>query len=138
MDASSLLFVALAVAWAAYLIPKALHAHDDGERTRSVDRFSHRMRVLARREPTSRRGAELVVTASPAARREGPPRRARFPALLLPRSAPAARRPGAPPGVAAACSCCWWSRTPPRPGSRPPGTSSGGPWPSPGGCCARG
>lgn len=62
MDPSALIFVALAVAWAVYLLPKALKHHDSVQRTRSVERFSHRMRVLARREPTSARDARLVVT----------------------------------------------------------------------------
>jgi hypothetical protein len=56
-----LLFVGVAVAWAVYLIPKALQQHDQAVRARSVDRFSHTMRVLARREPVSRRSAQLVV-----------------------------------------------------------------------------
>lgn len=62
MDLSALIFVALAVAWAVYLVPKALKHHDEVQRSRSVDRFSHTMRVLARREPVSRRDARLVVT----------------------------------------------------------------------------
>jgi hypothetical protein len=62
VDLSGLIFVALAVAWAAYLIPKALRHHDDVVRGRSIDRFSHSMRVLARREPVSARMARLVVT----------------------------------------------------------------------------
>ncbi|MCD4532578.1 hypothetical protein LRP67_00545 [Nocardioides sp. cx-169] len=62
MDLSALIFVALAVAWAVYLIPKALKHHDDAGRSRSVERFSHTMRVLARREPTSGKSARLVVT----------------------------------------------------------------------------
>jgi hypothetical protein len=62
VDPSSIIFVALAVAWAAYLIPKALHHHDEVARSRSVDRFSDTMRVLARREPVNRRDARLVVT----------------------------------------------------------------------------
>ncbi len=62
MDLSSLIFVALAVAWAVYLVPKALKHHDEVVRSRSVDRFSHTMRVLARREPINRRDARLVVT----------------------------------------------------------------------------
>jgi hypothetical protein len=61
-DLSALIFVALAVAWAVYLIPKALQHHEDAQRSRSVDRFSHTMRVLARREPVSRRNARLVVS----------------------------------------------------------------------------
>ena len=62
MDQSGLIFVALAIAWAAYLIPQALRHHDDAVRGRSVDGFSHRLRVLAHREPVSARKARLVVT----------------------------------------------------------------------------
>jgi len=62
VDPSALIFLALAVAWAAYLVPMALRHHDDAARTRSVDRFSHTMRVLARREPVDRKSARLVVT----------------------------------------------------------------------------
>jgi hypothetical protein len=62
VDPSALIFVALAVAWALYLIPKALEHHDDVVRSRSIDRFSHTMRVLARREPVNARAARLVVT----------------------------------------------------------------------------
>jgi len=61
-DLSALIFVALAVAWAVYLIPKALQHHEDALRSRSVDRFSATMRVLARREPVNRRNARLVVS----------------------------------------------------------------------------
>jgi hypothetical protein len=64
VDLSGLIFVALAVAWAAYLIPKALRHHEDVVRGRSIDRFSRSMRVLARREPVSARMARLVVTPS--------------------------------------------------------------------------
>jgi hypothetical protein len=67
VDLSGLIFVALAVAWAAYLIPKALRHHDDVVRGRSIDRFSQSMRVLARREPVSARMAQLVVTPARAA-----------------------------------------------------------------------
>jgi hypothetical protein len=62
VDPTSLIFVALAIAWAVYLIPKAVKHHDEVVRSRSVDRFSQTMRVLARREPVSRRNARLVVT----------------------------------------------------------------------------
>jgi hypothetical protein len=70
VDLSALIFVALAVAWAVYLIPKALRHHDDVVRSRSVERFSHTMRVLARREPVNRRDARLVV--APARARSAP------------------------------------------------------------------
>jgi hypothetical protein len=61
VDLSGIIFVALAIAWAVYLIPKALRHHDEVARSRSVDRFSATMRVLARREPVSARDARLVV-----------------------------------------------------------------------------
>ena len=60
MDLSALIFVALAVAWAVYLVPKALKHHDDVVRSRSVDRFSHTKRWLARREPVAGRRTRLV------------------------------------------------------------------------------
>lgn len=62
MDLSALIFVALAVAWAVYLIPRALRQHEEATSRRPVDSFSHRMRVLARREPVDRKNARLVVT----------------------------------------------------------------------------
>lgn len=61
MDLSALIFVALAGAWAVYLVLEALKAHEVDAQTRSVDKFSDRMRVLARREAVSADRAELVV-----------------------------------------------------------------------------
>ena len=61
MDLSALIFVALAVAWAVYLIPKALKQHEDSAASRSIDGFSDRLRVLARREPVDSTTARLVV-----------------------------------------------------------------------------
>lgn len=58
---SALIFVALAGAWAVYLVVEALKAHEVDAQTRSVDKFSDRMRVLARREAVSADRAELVV-----------------------------------------------------------------------------
>ncbi|CAN5328962.1 hypothetical protein BH09ACT11_BH09ACT11_17480 [soil metagenome] len=62
-DPSALIFVALAIAWAAYLIPKALEHHEASARSRGVEKFSGRMTVLARREAVSRRRTELVAEA---------------------------------------------------------------------------
>ena len=62
MDQSGLIFVALAVAWAAYLIPQALRHHDEAVRGRSIDRFSRSMRVLARREPVLVTQIRLVIS----------------------------------------------------------------------------
>jgi len=61
VDLSALIFVALAVAWAVYLIPKALKHHEDAQQSRTVEAFSQSMRVLARREPVDTRTAALVV-----------------------------------------------------------------------------
>ncbi|WP_232677399.1 hypothetical protein [Nocardioides sp. R-C-SC26] len=61
MDLSALIFVALAVAWAVYLIPQALKHHENSAATRNVEGFSSRLRVLARREPVDSRTARLVV-----------------------------------------------------------------------------
>src|SRR6478609_8787951 len=58
---SALIFVALAVAWAVYLVPKALKHHDEVARSRTVDRFSQTMRVLARREFVDTKTARLVT-----------------------------------------------------------------------------
>lgn len=68
MDLSALIFVALAVAWAAYLIPKALKHHEVDRVSRSVESFSDRVRVLARREPVSASRATLVVDTAGTAR----------------------------------------------------------------------
>jgi hypothetical protein len=65
VDLSGIIFVVLALAWAVYLIPKALKQHDEVARTRSIDRFSSATRVLARREPVNRRDARLVVRPAP-------------------------------------------------------------------------
>jgi hypothetical protein len=62
VDLSALIFVALAVAWAVYLVPMALRHHQEDARSRTVDGFSHTMRVLARREPVDKRTTALVTT----------------------------------------------------------------------------
>ncbi|MDT9593588.1 hypothetical protein RDV89_10955 [Nocardioides zeae] len=49
MDLSGVIFVAVAIAWAAYLIPQALKHHDEAVESRSVERFSATLRVLVRR-----------------------------------------------------------------------------------------
>ena len=65
MDLSSLIFVALFVAWAVYLVPKALRHHEEDASSRSVEGFSQRMRVLARREAVSATEAELIAAGRP-------------------------------------------------------------------------
>ncbi|WP_436698741.1 divisome protein SepX/GlpR [Nocardioides sp. BYT-33-1] len=68
MDLSSLIFVALFVAWAVYLVPKALRHHEEDATSRSVEGFSDRLRVLARREAVSSTQAQLVGRDRPVAR----------------------------------------------------------------------
>lgn len=51
MDLSGIIFVALALGWAVYLIPKALQRNEELARTRSVVAFSDRMRVLGSGRP---------------------------------------------------------------------------------------
>jgi len=46
---TGLIYAAIVVAWAAYLVPLALRRHDEAARSRSVERFSSAMRVLSRR-----------------------------------------------------------------------------------------
>lgn len=71
VDLSGIIFVALAVGWALYLIPKALQQHEELARSRSVEDFSHRMRVfgrgLGRRVPTSVGAADPAPASRPAA-----------------------------------------------------------------------
>jgi hypothetical protein len=92
VDPSALIFVALAVAWAVYLIPKALEHHEESARTRTVEAFSKTMRVLARREPVSRRKAELVKTSPSGEAKPAAPAPAARPAVRRTAAAQAARR----------------------------------------------
>lgn len=96
MDLSALIFVALAVAWAVYLIPKALKHHDEVVRSRSVEKFSHTMRVLARREPVDRRNARLVVAPIRAALRPPVETKARVTPEPVATAAPAPARTTSP------------------------------------------
>ena len=109
----------LAIAWAGFLIPKALRHHDEAARTRSIDRFSASTRVLAHSEPVDEPGTgretRLVtpaVTAPPSrpdaradvrtAARAAARRRRRILGLLLLGAAGTA-------GAAALAYLPWWS-----------------------------
>ncbi len=48
MDLSAIIFVVLALAWAVYLIPKALKHHDDLASDRLVEGHSDKVRILSR------------------------------------------------------------------------------------------
>ncbi|TIC88243.1 hypothetical protein E8D34_04700 [Nocardioides sp. GY 10113] len=62
---SALIFVAVAVAWAVYLVPKALRHHEEDDASRTVDQVSDRVRVLARRDAVSARATALVAPGRP-------------------------------------------------------------------------
>jgi hypothetical protein len=70
VDLSGIIFVGLAVAWAVYLIPKALRHHDEMARSRPVDRFSHTMRVLGRGGSSTTAAPEPQQATPPAPQRE--------------------------------------------------------------------
>lgn len=57
---TGIIYGAIVVAWAAYLVPLVLRRHDEAARIRSIDRFSSAMRVLSRRGEAL--GGRLVVT----------------------------------------------------------------------------
>ena len=73
MDLSAIIFVVLAVAWAVYLIPKALKHHDEMASDRLVEGHSERVRILSRHktsvtiETTDEDVAEPLVERSEAA-----------------------------------------------------------------------
>ncbi|MFT4081205.1 MAG: hypothetical protein QM638_01340 [Nocardioides sp.] len=73
MDPSALIFVALAVAWAVYLIPKALEHHEDGLRRKAVSGLSRSMRVLARREAGAKGRTDLVTARGDSRLAQQPP-----------------------------------------------------------------
>jgi hypothetical protein len=72
VDLSGLIFVVLAVGWAAYLIPRALRHHEEIAASRPVDNFSETMRVLERTPATMK-----ALLTPPAATEAGPPPRRR-------------------------------------------------------------
>jgi hypothetical protein len=75
VDLSGIIFAGLAVAWAVYLIPKALRHHDEMARSRSVDRFSHTMRVLGRKGTESAAESATESATAPAAEVSARPER---------------------------------------------------------------
>lgn len=121
MDLSGLIFVVLALAWAGYLIPRALRQDDALEAHRPIDEFSDTIRVLDRRQsgtpsPASRssvdRSAEVpsaqpapvAAAARPATRtaaRRAAQRRRRVLYVLLSLVAVVS-------GLAAAGTISWW------------------------------
>ncbi len=54
MDLSAVIFVALALAWAVYLIPKALKHHDEMASDRLIEGHSDKVRILSRHGKSAR------------------------------------------------------------------------------------
>lgn len=101
VDLSAVIFVVLALAWAAYLIPKALQHHDEVASDRLVEGHTDKVRILSRR----RRGqaepevvevevehVETVETISVAATEELTPAPRPLPTLAAARRAAQRRR----------------------------------------------
>jgi hypothetical protein len=63
VDLSGVIFVVLALGWAAYLIPMALKRHDDEAMTRPVETFSDAVRVLGRGAPAPVADVPATLTA---------------------------------------------------------------------------
>ena len=85
MDLSAVIFVVLALAWAVYLIPKALKHHDEMASDRLVQGHSDKVRILSRKAKGG--AAEVAEAVTPAAQAElrvasDPGYPARKPAML--------------------------------------------------------
>jgi len=68
VDLSGIIFVVLAVGWAAYLLPMALRHHDEVDQSRPVEEFSGSLRVLGhavKRAAAPTAPVEPVETRSP-------------------------------------------------------------------------
>jgi hypothetical protein len=81
VDLTGLIFVALGIAWAVYLVPKALQHTDEVSRSHSVERFSSALRVLSRNDTAAEPAAEAPTNA--AATPVAAPTRERRPSAAL-------------------------------------------------------
>ena len=114
MDLSAVIFVVLALAWAVYLIPKALQHHDEMASDRLVEGHSERVRILRRKSsPTETVEVEIEEVVETSTMADEPPqaprRRARSAPAGPPRASAADPR-GQAPAVDVACWPCWCSR----------------------------
>ncbi len=64
MDLSAIIFVVLALAWAVYLIPKALKHHDEMASDRLVEGHSDKVRILSRHKKAAAAAAAAEATAT--------------------------------------------------------------------------
>jgi hypothetical protein len=67
VDLSAVIFVVLALAWAVYLIPKALKHHDEMASDRLVQGHSDKVRILSRKARVAALAAEVAQAAAPEA-----------------------------------------------------------------------
>lgn len=119
VDLSGLIFIALAIAWACYLIPMALRHTDDLAKTRTVEHFSPRLRVFAgRRSPAAPLGEVRDSVVEPAETTAPAPTRVTRSGGAAARRAAARRRRvlyvltallAATAGAAALHYLPWWS-----------------------------
>lgn len=114
MDLSGFIFVALALGWAVYLVPRALQSSEESSVARSVSSFSDRMRVFSGRPAQSQQPDHPERTAAP--QRSAAPRP--LPTRASARRAAARRRrvlggllllSVLVGGLAAASVLPWWS-----------------------------
>jgi hypothetical protein len=63
---TGVIYAAIVMVWAAYLVPLALRRHDESARKRSIERFSSAMRVLSRRgSRAGERGNDRMIVTPP-------------------------------------------------------------------------
>jgi len=87
-----MIFVALAIGWAVYLLPKALRHHDEEDRRRSVEEFSDSVRVVGRGVIQPVRAHTGSADPAPVEPVETPAARAQAPTITREAAANAARR----------------------------------------------
>ncbi len=96
MDLSAIIFVVLALAWAVYLIPKALKHHDDLASDRLVEGHSDKVRILSRRSSTTGVAEVVEVETEHVDTYE---RRSELERELAPKPRPVVARPAARPAA---------------------------------------
>jgi hypothetical protein len=92
---TGLIFAAVVIAWAVFLVPWALRRYDEATRARSVERFSSAMRVLRRPNRMDESEPETEPAATPPSLRARPTEATTVPAAEPPRPSRAAARAAA-------------------------------------------
>jgi hypothetical protein len=92
VDLSAVIFVVLALAWAVYLIPKALNHHDEVASDRLVEGHSDKVRILSRKTRSTTVTETAEVVEEPATEASVPARPAALPTRAAARKAAQRRR----------------------------------------------